>query len=178
MATVATHSRDASLSRQGQQQFSRQNTQPDAAVVAQQLALLQVYGLQPNMATVPGYMAVPYSMQEVQLRMQSFVPPSAVASLGGNAGIPLAKPADGTPNQMAVDSSLNLNSVQVMNGLHFQTPFTQSVPIAAATLAPNDLNSVMMQGTAGSWMAPVPVIGNCIINNPFQPGIMATSWVK
>ena len=132
-----------------------------------------MYGLQPNAAAMSGYMAVPYSMQEVQMRMQSFMQPAPMVS---TAGISLVKQAAGVPNQMvaggALDSDLNLHMV---NGIHLQAPFTH-VPVA--TLAPNDLSNAVMHGsTTGSWIAPVPVIGSCIIN-PFQPGIMPTSWVK
>ena len=132
-----------------------------------------MYGLQPNAAAVPGYMAVPYSMQEVQMRMQSFVQPAPLAS---TAGISLVKQTTGVPNQMvargALESNPNLNAVHMMNGVHLQAPFAH-VPVAA--LAPSDLN--MHSSTTGSWVAPVPVISSCIIN-PFQPGIMPTSWVK
>ena len=157
------------------QHSSGQNTQSDLAAQQQQLALLQMYGLQSNAAAVSGYMAVPYSMQEVQMRMQSFVQPAPLVS---TAGISLVKQAAGVPNQMvargALESDPNLNAVHMMSGIHLQQAPFAHVPMAA--LAPSDL-SVHGSTAGGSWVTPVPVIGSCIIN-PFQPGIMPTSWVK
>ncbi len=119
--------------------------------------------------------AVPsYSLQDLHMRMQSYAPtlPGAPgAALVANAGISLVKPAAGMPT--VVDS----NSMSLVNGLHLQAPFAQSMPVAA-TLAPSDLNTAaVMHGPQGSWVGPVPVFGSCIVN-PFPPGMMATSWVK
>ena len=150
-------------------QPSKEGPHIDHPDMAQQVALMQMYNLQPN-AALPGYMAMPYSLQEVQMRMQSFMQPAATAGgppLVTNTGISLVKQMARAPNQMAPDSNLNL---QMVNGV--QAPFPHSVPIA--TLAPSDY---VFHGAPESWMAPVPVFGSCIVN-PFQPGIMATSWVK
>jgi len=184
-ATVAvTHSVLQSKEAGSRQHLNGHHPPPtDAMAVQHQLALLQqAYSLPPN-AALPGYMTVPYSMQEVQLRMQSsFVHPGAAVM--NSVGAPLVKPVVATaPSQITVgkmESDMNLNSVHMMSGVHLQAPLAHSLPLAA--VAPSDLNNAVLQGAplpaAGSWVVPaVPVMGSCIIN-PFQPGIMATSWVK
>ena len=167
----------------GSRQHANGHHPSDAMAVQHQLALLQqAYGLPPN-AALPGYMTVPYSMQEVQLRMQSsFVHPGAAVM--NSVGAPLVKPVvAAAPSHVTVgkvESDVNLNSVHMMSGVHFPAPLAHSLPMAA--VAPSDLNDAVLQGaplpTAGSWVVPaVPVMGSCVIN-PFHPGIMATSWVK
>lgn len=50
-----------------------------------------------------------------------------------------------------------------------------------AQLAMAHGNPAIMHGPsaiAGSWVAPVPVMNSCVINNPFQPDAMAAPWVK
>ena len=73
-------------------------------------------------------------------------------------------------------------TVQMVNGLHLQAaaPFGgHSIPLAAVAAAPSDVNNAVFHGAAsGQWMAPVPVVGSCIVNPLQQPGIMATPWVK
>lgn len=155
----------------------------------QQLALLQMYGLPAvPAAPMPGsYMAVPYSsVQEVQLRMHQLAAASNV-----HTGISLVKPVgmDSMGRGAATESMLSLNpggsatAVQMVNSLHLQAaPFAaaagHTVPLAAVAAAPSDLNSAVFHSTAsGQWMAPVPVVGSCIVN-PLQPGIMTTPWVK
>lgn len=174
-ATAAvTHSALQSKEAASRQQVNGHH--PDVVAVQHQLAMVQqMYGLPPN-AALPTFMAVPFSMQEVQLRMQqSFMHPGAPVN---STGAPLVKPVVGMPNQIAVgrvDSNVNMH---MMNGVQLQAPFAHSVPMAA--MAPSDLNAGILQGVpaAGSWVVPaVPLMG--IINNPFQqPGIKATSWVK
>ena len=148
-------------------------------------------------AAVPGgYMAVPYSsVQEVQLRMHQM---AAAANVAGGAslhpGVSLVKPVGMdtiTHGTTAADSLLGLNpavaggatAIQMLNGLHLQAaPYAagHTVPLAAvAATGPSDLNNaaVFHGAASGQWMAPVPVVGSCIVN-PLQPGIMATPWVK
>ena len=159
----------------------------------QQLALLQMYGLPAAVpaAAMPGsYMAVPYSsVQEVQLRMHQL----AAAANVVHPGVSLVKPvgmdsmaAAAAHGAAPTESLLHLNpsggaaAVQMVNGLHLQAaPFaSQTVPLAAVAAAPNDLNNAVFHGAAsGQWMAPVPVVGSCIVN-PLQPGIMTAPWVK
>ena len=176
-ATAAvTHS--ALQSKEAASRHQTNGHHPDVVAVQHQLAMLQqMYGLPPNAALPATFMAVPFSMQEVQLRMQqqSFMHPGAPVN---STGTSLVKPIVGAPNQIAVgrlDSNVNMH---MMNGVHLQAPFAHSVPMAA--VAPSDLNTGILQGVpaAGSWVVPsVPLMG--IINNPFQqPGIKATSWVK
>lgn len=175
-ATAAvTHS--ALQSKEAASRHQANGHHPDVVAVQHQLAMVQqMYGLPPNAALPTTFMAVPFSMQEVQLRMQqSFMHPGAPVN---STGAPLVKPVVGVPNQIAVgrvDSNVNMH---MMNGVHLQGPYAHSVPMAA--MAPSDLNTGILQGVPapGSWVVPaVPLMG--IINNPFQqPGIKATSWVK
>ena len=128
---------------------------------AQQMALLQMYGL-PTTA-VPGYMAmpgVPYSM--------SFVPHTAPTALYMDAANMLpVKPVTGITSQASENSNMN---VQMVNGLQL-LPYTQSLPVAA--VMPSGVNNI----AHGSYIGPVPVIGNCVLN-PCQPGVMAAPWVR
>ena len=183
------------------------HTQQHQQQQQQQLALLQMYGLPAATAsavptaataTVPGYMAVPYSsVQDVQLRMHQLAVAANAATTGAAAaaslhpGISLVKPVgpgmDGSGGGIPAESLLSLNpagTVQMVNGLHLQAaPFAaataHTVPLAAVAAAPSDLNNAVFHGAAsGQWMAPtVPVVGSCIVN-PLQPQIMATPWVK
>ena len=135
---------------------------------AQQMALLQMYGVP---TTVPGYMAmpagIPYSMPEVHLQNLSFAPPPAAAPSApfvDTARMLSVKPVTGPSPQVPSNSNFNL---QMVNGVQL-LPCTQSLPVAA--ILPNNL-------VQGSYVTPVPVIGNCVIN-PCQPGIMAAPWVR
>ena len=157
----------------------------------QQLALLQMYGLHAASAVpttvpaaVPGYMAVPYSsMQEVQLRMHQLAAAANVTGASLHPGVSVVKPVGMDSVAPGTESLLSLNpagAVQMVNGLHLQAaPFAaHTVPLAAVAAAPSDLNNAVFHSAAsGQWMAPVPVVGSCIVN-PLQPGIMATPWVK
>lgn len=157
----------------------------------QQLALLQMYGLPAAVpaAPMPGsYMAVPYSsVQEVQLRMHQLAAASNV-----HTGISLVKPVgmDSMARGAATEPMLSLNpgggatAVQMVNSLQLQAaPFAaaaagHTVPLAAVAATPSDLNNAVFHSTtSGQWMAPVPVVGSCIVN-PLQPGIMTAPWVK
>ena len=148
--------------------------------------MLQMYGgLPPGMAVPGGYLAVPYSVPEMQLQMQPFVP-AAVApavratppQLAGRAGLSLVKPM---ANHVAGcgGGDLSTNSVHLVGGVPLQAgPYGQPVSLAAVAPGPSDVGAVMLPGNSGSWVGTVPVIGSCVINNPFQPGIMAAPWVK
>ena len=81
---------------------------------------------------------------------------------------------------VAAAAANGATTIQMVNGLHLQAgPFAgHTVPLAAVAAAPSDLNNAVFHSAAsGQWMAPVPVVGSCIVN-PLQPGIMATPWVK
>lgn len=151
----------------------REGTKSKPALdAAQQMALLQMYGVQTT--AVPGYMAmpgVPYSMPEVQLRNVSFVPHTAPTALFMDAANVLSvKPMAAGITSQASDSS-NLN-VQMVNGVQL-LPYTQSLPVAA--VMPSGINTAVQGSYIGP--VPVPVIGNCVLN-PCQPGVMATPWVR
>ena len=163
-----------------------------------QLALLQMYGLPAAAPAIPatampgGYMAVPYSsMQEVQMRMNQLAAAASVTGASLHPGVSLVKPVGMDSMTSGAETLLSLNpaaagacgpaTVQMVNGLHLQaTPYgSHSIPIAAVAAAPSDMNNAVFHGAAsGQWMAPVPVVGSCIVNPLQQPGIMATPWVK
>ena len=139
---------------------------PNAGAIdaAQRMTLLQMYGVPTT--TVPGYMAmpgVPYSMQELQLRMPSYVQPApaAPAPFVDTSNLVSVKPMDRTSSQ--VTDSLNF---QMVNSV-------QLLPYPVATVLPTGMNNLVQ----GSYVGPVPVIGNCVIN-PCQPGVMAAPWVR
>lgn len=163
------------------QQQQQQQQQPPAAqptvdtTTIPHLTLMQ-YGLPSNStatALPPGYLALPYSsLQDMQLQMhqphQSVVPMPTHVQLGG--GIPVVKPV------MTADSVLGLNpALQVMGGVPIQQAHLAQLPVAA-----HGTNPAIMQAPSAvcSWVAPVPVMNSCIVNNPFQPGVMAAPWVK
>ena len=69
------------------------------------------------------------------------------------------------------DSMIGLNpGIQVVGGVPLQ-----QAQLAHLAIGHSNPNAGMMQG---SWVTPVPVMNSCVINNPFQPGIMAAPWVK
>ena len=162
-----------------------------------QLALLQMYGLPAAAPAIPatampgGYMAVPYSsMQEVQMRMNQLAAAASVTGASLHPGVSLVKPVGMDSMTNGAETLLSLNpaaaacgpaTVQMVNGLQLQAaPYgSHSIPIAAVAAAPTDVNNAVFHGAAsGQWMAPVPVVGSCIVNPLQQPGIMATPWVK
>ena len=80
---------------------------------------------------------------------------------------------------MTMSSSLiGLNpggGVQVMSGV----PLPPQAQLAHVAMG-GQSNAAVVQGPSavGSWVTPVPIMNSCVINNPFQPGIMAAPWVK
>lgn len=128
-----------------------------------QLTLMQYSLPHPhsNAAIPPGYLAMPYaSLQDLQLRMhQSMLPHVQL----GSAGI---------PGMTVPESSL----IGMNPG--FQVMATAGIPLQQSQLAVAHSNAAVIQGPMGSWVTPVPVMNNCIINHPFQPDTMATPWVK
>ena len=136
---------------------------------AQHMALLQMYGM-PTTA-LPGYMAmpgVPYSMPEMQLHNLSFVPHTAqAAQFVDTANMLSVKPMTAVAASQATDSNIG---VQMMNGVQL-LPYGQSLPMAA--IMPNGMSNLVQ----GSYIGPVPVIGNCVVN-PCQPGVMVAPWVR
>ena len=84
-------------------------------------------GLPPGMAVPGGYLAVPYSVPEMQLQMQPFVPAAAAPAvratppqLAGRAGLSLVKPI---ANHVAGcgGGDLSTNSVHLVGGVPLQT---------------------------------------------------------
>ena len=127
----------------------------------QQLQLLQMYGYVPQALGCMG-MAVSYS----GMPSATFLQPAPCA---GPAGLSLVKPL----------STVELNPLQVA-ATHSAAGLPVSyVPLAAATIHPAaaaaamDVHSSLVQTPNGSWLAPVPLVGSCVIN-PLQPGL----WVK
>lgn len=147
------------------------------------LALMQ-YGL-PNNSTAtalpPSYLALPYSLQDMQqLRMhqqphQSMVPMPTHVQLA-QGGI--------QPMMTVADSVLGLNPapLQVVGGVPLQQAHLAQLPAVAAAAAAgtggNPTAIIQAPSAVCSWVAPVPVMNSCIVNNPFQPGVMAAPWVK
>lgn len=74
------------------------------------------------------------------------------------------------------DSVIGLNP-PVVGGVPLQQAqltMAHSNPHAVATA------TAVMRGPAGvgSWVAPIPVMNSCVINNPCQPGVIPAPWVK
>jgi hypothetical protein len=121
----------------------------------------------------PGYL-VPYPSLDLQLRMnphphQTMLP--AHIQLGSGA-IPVM-----------ADSIVGLNPAPSGGGVQV-VGTAAGIPLQQqqmAQLAMAHGNTAIMHGPsamAGSWVAPVPVMNNCIINHPFQPDTVAAPWVK
>ena len=135
---------------------------------AQHMALLQMYGMPTN--ALPGYMAVPgvpYSMPEMQLHNLSFVPHTAQHTGQAAQFVDTASIMSVKPMTTVADSNIG---VQMMNGVQL-LPYGQSLPMAA--ILPNGVSNLVQ----GSYIGPVPVIGNCVVN-PCQPGVMVAPWVR
>ena len=149
------------------------------------MALMQ-YNLPANLVTAapaavaptgypPGYLAVPYSsMQELQLQMQqSMVPIQTQLQL--NNRLQVMKPM-----MTLSDNSVGLNfGVQVAGGL---PPTLQQAQLAGMTAdnlhghtSNSSVTAAMVQAPAavGSWVTPVHGVNSSMLNNPFQPCIMA-----
>lgn len=149
---------------------------------AQQIALLQMYGVPTTTTTIPGYMTLPgtgphyTTVPELQLHNMSFVSHTApnTALFMDASNMLSIKPIPGqaiTTTQAA--SNPSQRNVQMVNGIHL-LPYTgapQSLPMAA--VLPGGTNP------CGPYVGhvPVPVIGNCVLN-PCQSGVMATPWVR
>ena len=91
-----------------------------------------------------------------------------------NGAIPVVKPM-----MTMADSVLGFNpALQVVGGVPVQQAHLAQLPMAAAAHAGG--NHAIMQAPSAvcSWVAPVPVMNSCVVNNPFQPGVMAAPWVK
>ena len=126
---------------------------------------MQMYGIPPA-TTLAGYMAmqnIPYSVQDLQIHMQPFVQPAPAvpASFVNTTNIISVKPN----SSMAAQTAEGMGFPMVNN--------VQLVPYPVATVLPAGMNSLVQ----GSYVGPVPVIGNCVIN-PCAPGIMASPWVR
>ena len=163
-----------------QQQQPPVVTQPTVDTSSIPHLTLMQYGLPSNStatALPPGYVALPYtSLQDMQLQMhqphQSMVPMPTHVQMSG--GIPVVKPM----MQTMADSVLGLNpAIQVVGGVPMQQAHLAQLPMAAAA---HGGNPTIMQAPSAvcSWVAPVPVMNSCIVNNPFQPGVMTAPWVK
>lgn len=179
--------------------FPSQHTSTATAITSTPHLTLMQYNLPANTVVAPaaaaaaagyppGYVAVPYSsMQELQMRMQqSLVPVPTQLHLSN--GLQVMKPMM-TMSESVV--GLNLG-VQMVGGLPPPTlQQAQLAGIAAGAPPAHTTNSTsaaaaMVQGpatvqepaTVGSWVTPIHGINSCVFNNPFQPGIMATPWVK
>ena len=125
------------------------------------MALLQMYGALP---TLPNLVApVVTGLTDTHL-MQGAM---ATQLVGG-----LAPP---TTNGHAGHQLIGVQLPTVYPAHH------SAMPAAAVAVAPLELNtavgSLLQAGSGGSWAAPVPVIGPCVVN-PIQPGMFVTSWVK
>ena len=162
-----------STSQQQQQQQQQHSIKPtiDTTTAPQpvpHVALMQYSIPGTSTANLPqGYLAVPYSsLQDIQLRMQQpMLPPHM--QLGTGMAAPVMT--------MASDSVIGLApaGVQMMGGPVQQAQLAQY----AMAHGGSNPNAALMQGP-GSWVTPVPVMNSCVMNNPFQPGAMATPWVK
>ena len=173
-------------------------SQPEPAITMtsqqqQQLALLQLYGVHPTITSTAagpsiqpagGYLAMPYpNMHDVPL-----VQFAAVPQLDGTNSIAMIKPGMASePVALALNPATAVQmggpgvpatAVQMGGpGVQHVQPYAHG-PIATAVDAGN--GGLVYHGGAvsGSWMAPVPMIGGSCIVNPFNPGILATPWVK
>ncbi|XP_064391447.1 uncharacterized protein LOC135339300 isoform X2 [Halichondria panicea] len=128
-----------------------------SAAQQQQLAVLQMYGVQPG-----GYMALPYStMHEVPLVQFATLPQ---VNTSNNAAI--LKPGE----QAILGLPSHPMQIAASGAGHMQH-------YAPAQMAVSNAGGLLMQG-GGSWMTPVPMVGgNCVVN-PLQAGILAAPWVK
>jgi hypothetical protein len=149
-----------------------------------QIALLQMYGIPTTAAiTGGGYMTmsgVPYPTlpHDVQLHNLSFVPnpvPTALFMDAANNIVSL-KPMPGVATQQQAQETSNkglpmVNGVQI---LPYPAPHPQSLPMA--TVMPGIAG--MSNAVNGSYVGPVPVIGNCVLNPCHPAGVMAAPWVR
>lgn len=188
---VQQHQQQAAPLTSNTQPFPPQHTSTAPAITSAPHLTFMQYNL-PNNTVVataapppaatgypPGYLAVPYSsMQELQLRMQQSLLPIPT-QLHLSNGLQVMKPM-----MTMSDNVVGLNlGVQMVGGL---PPTMQQPQLAGiATCAPighttASSSAAMVQGpaTIGSWVTPVHGVNSCVFNNPFQPGIMATPWVK
>ena len=124
----------------------------------QQMALLQMYGALP---TLPNLMATGPVVTGLT-DTQHLMPGAVTTGVVGNLAPPTTS---GHPTHLI---GVQIPAVYPHHG----------VPMAIAPVELNAASSAaLIQAHNGSWAAPVPVIGSCVVN-PIQPGMMVTSWVK
>ena len=126
------------------------NTTTTLDPAAQQIALLQMYGVPNTTSGIPGYMAPPGTGQpytttvpELQLHNMSFVSHTApTAALFMDASNMLSiKPIPGQPittTQQQAPSNPSQRNVQMVNGIHL-LPYTaapQTLPAMTAAVLP------------------------------------------
>lgn len=110
------------------------------------------------------------------MRMQQSLVPIPAAQIQLGNGLQVMKPV------MALsDNVVGLNlGLQMIGGLHPTLQHAQVAGLAAGPPLPHTANSTaaVMQGHGPWGVAPIQGVNNSVFNHSFQPGIMATPWVK